>query len=266
MRDHCGYELAVATLQYSRRPGKHDHNYTQFNTIRKLRSAYGNWLRASTHTNQHHFVLNDDAGKSVRLIDNKSSSLWFQRFNAGMKYRMGVVWKPNKAFSTQILLKIIERAEYKRINSEESKHDWTVFVTYIAVSYVISLRGSEVLLLDLKTLRKLKERATDDYFWLSLLGRLKGEKVEKEHNIPCTNITLSGINVRRIVYRLIDKKEEIGYSEGPAISDDKGILLTTTEIDQMLQEILEELYQEDSALFPPDIRSVAYVLGSYHCF
>ena len=114
MRDHCGYELAVATLQYSRRPGKHDHNYTQFNTIRKLRSAYGNWLRASTHTNQHHFVLNDDAGKSVRLIDNKSLSLWFQRFNAGMKYRMGVVWKPNKAFSTQLLLKIIERAEYKR--------------------------------------------------------------------------------------------------------------------------------------------------------
>ena len=47
MKDHCGYELAIATLQYSRRPGKHTQNFTQFDTVRKLRSAYGNWLRAS---------------------------------------------------------------------------------------------------------------------------------------------------------------------------------------------------------------------------
>ena len=98
MMDHCGYELAIATVQYSRWPGKHAHNYTQFDTVRKLKSAYGNWLRASTHTNQHHLVLNDDADKSVQLIDDKSLSLWFQRFNAGMKYQMGVIWKPNKAF------------------------------------------------------------------------------------------------------------------------------------------------------------------------
>ena len=266
MKDHCGYELAIATLQYSRRPRKHTQQYTKFDTVWKLRSAYSNWLWASTHTNQHHFVLNDDAGKFVRLIDNKSSSLWFQRFNAGIKYRMGVIWKPNKAFSTDLILKIIEKAESKRADTEENKHSWTVFVTYIAVSYVISLRGSEGLLLELRTLRKLRERATDDYFWLSLLGRLKGEKVDKEHNIPCTNVTLPGINVRRIVYRLIEEKEEIGCLEGPAIADDKGRIFTTTEIDQMLQDILEDLYHEDTLLFPLDFKSVADIAGSYHCF
>ena len=266
MKDHCGYKLAIATLLYSRRPGKHTKDFTQFDTIRKLRSAYGNWLRASPHTNQQHYVLNDDAGKAVRLIDDKSSSLWFQRFNAGLKYRMGVIWKPNKALSTELLLKVIEKAEGRREEDDNSKHGWTVFVTYIVVSYVISLRGSEGFLLDLGTLRKLKERATNEYFWLSLLGKLKGEKVEKEHNIPCINITSSGINVKRIVYRLMEEKEKLGITNGPAISDRKGTSLTSTEIDQMLQEILEELYQEDTSLFPPDIKSEADIVGSYHCF
>ena len=266
MKDHCGYELAVATLQYSRRPGKHTQDYTQFDTIRKLRSAYGNWVRASTQANQHHFVLHDDAGRAVKLINDKSSSLWFQRFNAGLKYRMGVIWKPNKALSTELVLKLIERSEMRRSDNETGRHLWTVFVTYLTVSYVISLRGSEGFLLDLKTLRKLRERATDEYFWLSLLGRLKGEKVEKEHNIPCTNVTSSGINVKKIVYRLMKEKEELGFVDGPAIADSKGVLLSTNEIDQMLQELLEELYLEDPSLFPPDIKSTADVVGSYHCF
>ena len=141
MKDHCGYKLAVATLQYSRRPGKHSESHTQFDTIRKLRSAYGNWLRASSHTNQQHLVLNDDGGKVVRLIDDFSSSLWFQRFNAGMKYRMGVKWKPNKALSTELILKTIKRSEDKRAGCQykEERHKWTVFVTYIVLLYVISL-------------------------------------------------------------------------------------------------------------------------------
>ena len=161
---------------------------------------------------------------------------------------------------------MIEKAESRRTDNKENKHGWTVFVTYHAVSYVISLRGSEGFLLDLGTLRKLRERATKEYFWLSLLGRLKGEKVEKELNIPCSNITSSGINIRRTVYQLIEEKEMLGSTNGPAISDTKGTMLTTTEIDQMLQYILEKLYQEDAALFPPDIRSTADIVGAYHCF
>ena len=112
---------------------------------------------------------------------------------------MGVIWKPNKALSTELILKLIERSEMKRSDNEVGRHLWTVFVTYLTVSYVISMRGSKGFLLNLKTLRKLKERASNEYFWLSLLGRIKGENIEKEHNIPCINITSSGINVKKIV-------------------------------------------------------------------
>ena len=170
-------------------------------------------------------------------MEDKTSSLWFQRFNAGIKYCMGVIWRPkNKALSTELTKKVIESAENKRSGSDEAEywHDWTVFQTYLVVSYVISLGGPEGFLLDLKTMRKLQPRATKEYFWLSLLGRLKGEKMDKEHNIPCINVTSLGINVKRIVNRLIEEKQELGFLEGPAISDSKDDLLSSADIDQKL--------------------------------
>ena len=146
-------------------------------------------------------------------MEDKTSSLWFQRFSAGMKYRMGVIWRPNKVLSTELIKRIVENAESKRSSADEQeeRHEWTVFEAYLVVSYVISLRGSEGFLLDLKTMRKLQGRATQEFFWLSLLGRLKGEKMDKEHNIPCVNVTSSGINVRRIVFRLLEEKEQLGF-------------------------------------------------------
>ena len=90
--------------------------------------------------------------------------------------------------------------------------------------------------------------------------------MDKEHNIPCVNVTILGLNVKRIVFRLIEEKEKLRFLEGPAISDSKGELLSSDDIDQKLQEILEELYEEDSSLFPPDIRSSGDIMESYHCF
>ena len=74
------------------------------------------------------------------------------------------------------------------------------------------------------------------------------------------------INMKRIFFRLLEEKEVLGFINGPVIADSNGLLLSTNDIDQMLQEILEELYQEDPSIFPPDIKNTADVIGSYHCF
>ena len=89
--DHCGYELAISTLLYSRRPRKHLSSHTQHDTIRKLKSAYGNWLRSSSKANQVHYVMCDDGGKVIRITNDLSSSLWYHCFNTGMKYQMGTI-------------------------------------------------------------------------------------------------------------------------------------------------------------------------------
>ena len=45
--DHCGYEVGVQILLASRKGGRHNKNYTQFDTVRHLRSSYSNFVRAS---------------------------------------------------------------------------------------------------------------------------------------------------------------------------------------------------------------------------
>ena len=46
--DHCGFEIAVSILLKSRdTTGRHSSKHVQFDTIRKLRSCYGNQVRAA---------------------------------------------------------------------------------------------------------------------------------------------------------------------------------------------------------------------------
>ena len=96
--------------------------------------------------------------------------------------------------------------------------------------------------------------------------KIKRGKLDKEHNILCVNVTFSGINFRVIVNRLINKKESLGLLMGPAISDSKGNLYIANKIDHALQEVLEDLFEEDQTLFPPDIKNVGDIVESYCCF
>ena len=52
--DHCGYEVAINMLLYSKRKGRHDTSYTQFETIRQLRSSYSNHCRTTPDPNMTH--------------------------------------------------------------------------------------------------------------------------------------------------------------------------------------------------------------------
>jgi hypothetical protein len=45
--NYCGYEVAVEMLLHSCRPRKYSKKYTQFDTVRKLRSGFSNHCQAS---------------------------------------------------------------------------------------------------------------------------------------------------------------------------------------------------------------------------
>ena len=82
--------------------------------------------------------------------------LWYQRFTQGIKYRMGAIWKPNKGFSTRLLIKMFLKAESRRIEekSEIRKHKWSTFVAYGVVIYMLSLQSAEGFLLNINEIRK----------------------------------------------------------------------------------------------------------------
>ena len=182
----------------------------------------------------------------------------------GLKIRMGSITRPNKALTTSTLLLLLQGVEEK-IN-ETKNHRWIIFGTYVTILYVLSLRGNEGLMLDLGGLRKHWNPKRKDYLTIVLYGKLKGENSYREHLIPCCNDTKSGINVKAIIKRALECKKEEGLVSGPLISDSSGDLYSSKELDNMLQEILIELYENHDHHFPPSITSAEDIQDYYKCF
>jgi hypothetical protein len=86
-QDVFGVTAAVAMLAKSLEPGRYK-NYTQFESMRKLRSAYSNLFHASATGSVSMLTLGRDSAKTF-LSSCPSHSLWFERFAKGCLRRMG---------------------------------------------------------------------------------------------------------------------------------------------------------------------------------
>jgi hypothetical protein len=213
--DHCGYEVAIEMLLYSKQEGKHSKSHLQFDTIRKLWSSYLNQVRASPQANREATSLGDAKGNYQRFSTDPCGSFFFHRFMRGLKKPMGQDWRPNKGMSNKLFLRLLEDVE-RRIEgapSPRDKHRWIVFHAFSVVSYVLSLRGREALLLDLEGLHR-HWKSTDGtwdsdgqrYLIVPLQGMVKGETNDRDHLLPCIAQTSSGINVRLSLERLMTEK------------------------------------------------------------
>ena len=99
-----------------------------------------------------------------------------------------------------------------------------------------------------------------------MLGRIKGEDVERPHLIPCANTTSTNIQVKAVLRRLMKWKIKQGIVTGPAISDCQGKSLPTSEFDDLISEILEAIFDCKPELFPPHILGKENISEMYHCF
>lgn len=266
--DHCGYEVAIGHVLYSMRPGRSDPTYTQFDTIRSLRTVYSNFIRASPQSNSITLSLGDFQGNYHRLVTDQCGSFWFKRFMTGMKNRMGQLWRPNKALSIRLLKAIITSVETRiaTAGSFESYHKWSIFSAYVVLTYVLSLRGSEGFILDTQGILDNWTKGGDKYIIIALLGKVKGEHHRRLHLLPAVHITSSGINVKDTVLRVLKIKRKLNLKDGPLISNEKGILLPSRAVDDMLIEVLSEIFEESPDLFPGDVKTLEDIPSSYQCF
>jgi hypothetical protein len=258
-------------LLASKRPGRYSDEYTQYDTIRKVRTDFSNFSRSSTQANTTVTAFSDDRGRAQRVVQDPVSSYWFSKFFLGCKRRMGQEWRPNLAMSTEMIKAVLnatfEKAHNDSTQTDVEKQHWIVFGSYIAISYVLSLRGPEGLLVDLQGLRKYWNQASSEYFIIALRGKVKGEQFERHHLLPCCASTSSGIPVKDWVESLIKTKENNGQLDGPAISDRFGRILTTSELDNRLVAVLEDFFDNQPNLFPSHIRAKRDEIGtSYQVF
>jgi hypothetical protein len=266
--DHCGYEVAVQMLLYSRRSGAKGRKNIQFDSVRKLRSCYSNQVRASSQSNRTTVSMGDTKGHYQRLSSDPCASFWFYRFIEGARIRMGQEWRPNQAMSINLLLATLESIEDRIDNAPSARelNRWIVFHAFVVVTYVLSLRGPEGFLLDLGELRRHWKSTENTHVLVALRGKIKGEHHHRVHMIPCVPVTSSGIEVSVTLQRLLDHKLSGGFVDGPAISDVEGTLYKTRAIDDCLHEILEDLFDSRRELFPPNIASVENLRERYQVF
>ena len=74
------------------------------------------------------------------------------------------------------------------------------------VSYVLSFRGNDRVLLDLQGINEKWKSNDGTFILIDLLGGMKGETLDRSHLIPCVNGTGTGIKVKYIVNRLAKLK------------------------------------------------------------
>jgi hypothetical protein len=276
--DHCGYGVAIQMLLKSRQPGTYHTCHQEWETIRKMRTAYTNQVRASGSANASALSMSDGDGKNYqRISDDPCASLWFMRFLRGCKRRMGQDWRPDRAITAQLMQHLLARVENRILNlggaaNKAERERWIFAGTYYAISYVLSLRGQEGLLLELSGCRKYfnspfgEEGDPAKHVVIALLGKVKGEHNERQHLLPSVNVTKSGVQVRRWIRRTLAANHANGRVSGPAFCNEKGVVLTTQIMNGMLHEILDEIREEHPSLFLADITSRADIEDKYNVF
>lgn len=241
--DLFGVSVAVGMLLKSLQPGRY-RNYCQFETIRKLRSAYSNVYHASIESAQSSMTLGRDTAKAY-LTTCPTQSMWFERFVKGLLRRMGQEVRQDLAVSIPVMLALQDLLEEEWQNGAPELRATATYVGAYALSaFGAALRGHEVFLVDLFGLRKyMSEKLVCDgqpYVLLPLLGRFKREDGERYHLTPLAAKSSSGLNFKLWLSRLVDLRVAQGASHGPAFADSRGVPLSSRWLEQ---ELLDRLFR-----------------------
>eukprot|EP00980_Cylindrotheca_fusiformis_P026333 scaffold15880_cov158-Cylindrotheca_fusiformis.AAC.3 len=258
-RDFCGFETAVAVLMDSRKGGKYSASHKQWDSIRKVKSSVASFEKVSNKNPLSQLTLVESERGFVRRFHyGQSSSLWYQRFAAGCKARMGQDVRPNQALKTELWVKVLEfcRERARAAGSIVEGDGWIMAGAYLAFTYVLSLRGPEGFMFEISLLQE-HRALSNGLVWLPIVGRVKGADSVNTYFLRSVPVTDSGIHIQHWRDLLLAVHERAGRMEGPAFCDRDGFLLPTRRMNAYLWEALEDLYDSEAGpLFPRAIRSV----------
>jgi len=255
LTDTCGIAVAVAMLVKFLQPGKYQ-DYTQFETLRKLQSAYSNFHHASAQGMASMILLGRDTSKAF-LSSCPTNSLWFERFAQGCFRRMGQETHPDLALSIGVMLALLEILEKQWNDSPPLRETLAFLGAVCCIAYGGSFRGNEVFLTDLFGLCKYAKIQLEEggipYVIVPLLGRFKNEEGEMYHLTPLAAKTRSGIPVGVWVRTLVDTKLQHPHTHGPAFSDRNGKKLDSHWLELELMDRLHRIQLRSPELIPREV-------------
>ena len=217
LTDTQGMGIAVSILLRSLDKGRYQ-NTLQYESVRKMRSAFSNVWHASCNTLTTS-VLARDVRKTY-VTSCPAYSLWFERFMIGMHKRMGDEVRQDKAVTLAVIHKLMEglEEEYLGSRTEEERGELADMSVFILASFLAALRGEETLKISLGETRDYYAEAENNikhkHIVLPLRGRFKGENGEGYHFVAVSALTDSGLKIGPWVKRAIVLKENQGRVKG----------------------------------------------------
>lgn len=225
--DNAGMSVAVEMLYESiTAEGVVDsEGYIQFDTMRKLRSTYTLGYATSLAGLAEFSSFSKGFGM-MSLTKCPTQSDFFSWFLSGAEFRMGYETnadRPLASHTISYLLRMI-REDAEARGAGPIRDTLYKVGAAIAVGVSGSLRGNEIFYLDLagtrdllprgrggvvppKPLKKGTDLKNAPYVHLALQGKFKGENNVKHHLIAVASHTLSGIQTRWWIEKLIEVRE-----------------------------------------------------------
>jgi hypothetical protein len=262
LADLTGHGVAAQELIASTRSGRYHAEYSQFDTVRKLRSSYSSLWRSSSQGAAFNLTAGRDSrGVSVNLSDCPTDSDWFNRFTQGMRKRMGQDVRPQLGISVEVVLVLLKRLEekWKILPGGHLKDNMLGALAYSSLSFTNALRGNEGFKLDLHGLRSHLYRGRDHpkfpHVVAPLTGRFKGQDGERQHLLFMVPVTHSGIKTREYFEWLVARRVEQGFFHGPAFCDHDGKEIGSGIYEGLILETLLE-HQEWETLQGPQVHKL----------
>ena len=255
--DIMGYGIAIQMLMASLEKGKKGRTYCQFETIRHLRTGYGNAYRASARAVSEAASFNTK-GKPTYFTTCPTQSYWFSCFVRGCKKRMGSDAAPDLAISVEVFRELMNEIQNEAMDSTGVRLlHLLCFGAYCTICFTASLRGNEGFLLDLRGLMSHIQKGKDDpvqpHVVAPLLGRFKGETGERYHMLALPNVTKTGIEIRKWLEAVVVARESEGRSHGPAFCDAMGLPVESGVYEATFHEMLIRIQIRLPDLIAPEI-------------
>ena len=262
VKDVLGMGIAVCMLRRSLEKGRYKDTL-QYETVRKLRSAYSNIWHASRETLTTSVMARDL--KKTFVTSCPTYGLWFERFMVGMHKRMGDEVHQDKAVTLEVVHRLVEGLESEFKRSVDRDEQWNLVdqAVFILAAFLGALRGEEVFKLVLGAVRDYYEEATSNtklpHVVLPLKGRFKGESGDTFHCVVVSACTRSGLKIGPWVKRGIELREERGLVRGFFFVDFHGRRLSNKDLEN---DILGRIARIQHS-YPELIRGVVDVHEEY---
>ena len=197
--DIWGMNIVCGILIRSLDKGKNSVN-VQYETIRKLRSMYSNFVHTCADGLGASFV--SDSGMSSSISNSVTNSLFFKRFMLGCHRRMGDVWKPDAPVTKDILEVCFDILEerwefFKESKDTVGKKKTALLGCMLVAGYYGALRGEEVNRVNIGGMNQYWEEGSTQeeekkHVPLTLMGRFKQITGIKFHTQPLAWKTKGG--------------------------------------------------------------------------